>query len=149
MYRHLLVPLDSSDLSIDVVGNAVGLARSVGARITFFHAVADPDRSLLGDAEILRLVDPADHAYAYAGEVRELLAKAEAAARAFGVPCDSRHVRSDKPAGAIVEAARRAGCDLIFMASHGRRGKLGMALGSETLGVLMSAGLPVLVSSAG
>ncbi len=149
MYRHLLVPIDSSDLSIDVVGNAVGLARSVGARITFFHSVADPSRSLLGDAEILRMVDPADHAYAYAGKARELLAKAEAAARACGVPCDSKHAVSDSPAAAIVEAARSAGCDLIFMASHGRRGKLGMALASETLSVLMNAGLPVLVSSTG
>ncbi len=149
MYRHLLVPIDSSDLSIDVVGNAVGLARSVGARITFFHAVADPGRSLLGDAEILRLVDPADHAYAFAGKARELLAKAEAAARAFGVPCDSKHAVSDKPAAAIVEAAHGSGCDLIFMASHGHRGKLGMALVSETLSVLVNAGLPVLVSSTG
>lgn len=149
MYRHLLVPIDSSDLSIDVVGNAVGLARSVGARITFFHLVTDPSRSLLGDAEILRLVDPADHGYAFAGKARELLAKAEAAARACGVPCDSKHAVGDRPAAAIVEAARSAGCDLIFMASHGHRGKLGMALASETLAVLMNAGLPVLVSSTG
>jgi nucleotide-binding universal stress UspA family protein/hemerythrin-like domain-containing protein len=149
MYRHLLVPIDSSDLSIEVVGNAVGLARAVGARITFFHAAADPSRSLLGDAEILRQVDPADHAYAFGGKTRELLAKAEAAARALGVPCDSKHAVSDKPAAAIIEAARKAGCDLIFMASHGHRGKLGMALASETLSVLMNAGLPVLVSSTG
>ena len=149
MYRHLLVPIDGSDLSIELVGNAVGLARSVGARITFFHAVADPSRSLFGDDEILRLVDPADHAHAFAGKARELLAKAEAAARAFGVPCDSQHVLSDKPAHAIIEAARASGCDLIVMASHGRRGRLGMALGSETLNVLMNAGLPVLVSATG
>lgn len=149
MYRHLLVPVDSSDLSIDVVGNAVGLARAVGARITFFHAVADHAASLRGNAEVLRRVDPADHAYAFAGKARELLAKAEAAAHALGVPCDSKHVLSDKPATAIVEAARSSGCDLIFMASHGHRGKLDMALASKTLGVLMNAGLPVLVSSTG
>jgi nucleotide-binding universal stress UspA family protein/hemerythrin-like domain-containing protein len=148
MYRHLLVPIDSTDLSIEVVGNAVGLARAVGARITFFHALAD-HASLRGDAEILRMVDPVDYAYAHTGKARELLAKAEAAAHAFGVPCDSKHVVSGKPAAAIVAAARSAGCDLIFMASHGHRGKLGMALASETLSVLMNAGLPVLVSSTG
>ena len=65
------------------------------------------------------------------------------------MPCESRHVVSDKPAQAIVEAARAGGCDLIFMASHGGRGKLGMAFMSETLSVLVSAGLPVLVSSTG
>jgi nucleotide-binding universal stress UspA family protein/hemerythrin-like domain-containing protein len=149
MYRHLLVPIDGTDLSVDVVGNAVGLARSVGARITFFHAVADHAASLRGDADVLRLVSQDDYAYAYAGKARELLAKAEAAARALGVPCESIHTVSDKPAAAIVKAAHSRGCDLVFMASHGHRGKLGMAIASETLTVLTTAGLPVLVSSTG
>ena len=149
MYRHLLVPVDDTDLSVEVVGNAVALARPLGARITFFHAVADAAGSLRGDAEVLRLTARAEYEYAYLGKARELLAKAEAAARALGVPCESRHVVSDKPAQAIVEAARAGGCDLIFMASHGRHGKLGMAFASETLAVMMSAGLPVLVSSTG
>ncbi len=149
MYRHLLVPIDDTDLSIEVVGNAVGLARAVGARITFFHAVADPSHDIGGDAELLRLTAHDDYTYAYAGKARELLAKAEAAARACGVPCSSLQRPGDKPAAAIVEAARATGCDLIFMASHGRRGRLGMALASETLNVLMHAGLPVLVSATG
>jgi nucleotide-binding universal stress UspA family protein/hemerythrin-like domain-containing protein len=149
MYRHLLVPIDDTDLSIEVVGNAVGLARAVGARITFFHAVIDPSRSVSSDAELLRATARDDYAYAYTGKARELLAKAEAAARAFGVPCDSLQRPGDKPAPAIIEAARSSGCDLIFMASHGHRGRLGMALASETLLVLMNAGLPVLVSATG
>lgn len=149
MYRHLLVPIDDTDLSIGVVGNAVALARPLGARITFFHAVADAASSLRGEAELLRLIAHNKYEYAHLGKARELLAKAEAAARALGVPCESRHAVSDKPAQAIVEAARANGCDLIFMASHGHRGKLGMAFASETLAVLMNAGLPVLVSSTG
>lgn len=149
MYRHLLVPIDDSDLSVEVIGNAVALARPLGARITFLHARADAADALRGDADVLRLTAPGEYLYAYVGKARELLAKAEAAARALGVPCESRHVTSDRPAQAIVEAARASGCDLIFMASHGGRGKLGMAFGSETLAVLMNAGLPVLVSSTG
>jgi len=149
MYRHLLVPVDDTDLSISVVGNAVALAGAVGARVTFFHAVADDASSLRGEAEILRLTAPAEYEYAAHGKTQELLAKAEAAARALGVPCGSRQVISDKPAQAIVAAAREAGCDLIFMASHGRHGKLGMALVSEMLEVLMNARLPVLISSIG
>ncbi len=78
-----------------------------------------------------------------------MLAKAEAAARAFGVTCTALQCRGDKPATAIIEAAHAGGCDLIFMASHGHRGRLGMALASETLSVLMNAGLPVLVSATG
>ena len=149
MYRHLLVPIDDSVLSIGVVGNAVGLARAVGARITFFHAVADPARSVASDAELLRATAHDDYDYAYTGKARELLAKAEAAAHALGVPCSSLQRPGDKPSTAIVAAARDSGCDLIFMASHGHRGRLGMALASETLQVLMHAGLPVLVSSTG
>jgi len=149
MYRHLLVPIDATDLSVEVVGNAVALARSVGARATFFHAMPDHARSLRGDAEVLRATSPDDYAYAITGKARELLAKAEAAARAFGVPCASHFVVSDKPAAAIIAAAREHQCDLIVMASHGRRNKLGMALASETLSVLMSAGLPVLVTATG
>src|SRR6185369_8565472 len=91
---------------------------------------------------------PQLHRYAFVGKARELLAKAEAAAHACGVPCDSVQAVSDHPAQAIIAAARERGCDLIFMASHGGRGKLGMALHSETLQVVMQAGLPVLVSAA-
>jgi len=149
MYRHLLVPVDDTDLSISVVGNAVALACSVGARVTFFHAVADDASSLRGEADVLRLTAPDEYEYASHGKAQELLAKAEAAARALGVPCESRQVVSDKPAQAIVDAARERGCDLIFMASHGRHGKLGMALLSEMLEVLMNAHLPVLISSIG
>lgn len=149
MYRHLLVPIDGTELSIQVVGNAVGMARVLGARVTFFHAVADHAGSLRGDVEVLRLTAAADYDYAMKGRTRELLSKAEAAARALGVPCESLWVVSDKPAQAIIQAARGKGCDLIFMASHGRHGKLGMALASETLKVLMEAGLPVLVSATG
>jgi nucleotide-binding universal stress UspA family protein/hemerythrin-like domain-containing protein len=145
----LLVPIDETDLSVEVVGNAVGLARTLAARVTFFHASVDEGALLQGDAEILRVTSPQEYEYAFSGKSREILAKAEAAARALGVPCDSMHAVSDKPAAAIVAAAKARGCDLIFMASHGRRTKLGMALGSETLSVLMHGGLPVLVSSAG
>jgi len=149
MYQHILVPIDDSELSMDVVGNASALAKSVGARITFFHVVADHAGSLLGDAEVLRALSPQDHAYGVTGKARELLSKAQAAARAAGVVGESLQVVSNRPAQAIMDAARHLQCDLIFMASHGRRSRLGMALASTTLGVLMSADMPVLVSSMG
>src|SRR3982751_115107 len=109
-YRHLLVPIDGTDLSVEVVGNAAALARALGARITFFHAAEDHTTSLRGEADALRLTSPEDYAYAIAGRPRELLAKAEAAARALGVPCTSLQAVHDKPAQAIVTAAREAGC---------------------------------------
>jgi nucleotide-binding universal stress UspA family protein/hemerythrin-like domain-containing protein len=149
MYRHLLVPIDGTDLSVEVIGNAVALARVLAARITFFHAVPDSAGLLHGDPEVLRLTAHDEFEYVYHhGKAGELLAKAEAAARALGVPCASRQAVSDRPAQAVIEAARACGSDLIFMASHGHS-KLGMLFGSETLSVLMNAGLPVLVSSTG
>src|SRR4051812_8007939 len=111
MYRHLFVPVDATDLSVEVIGNAVALARPLGARITFFHAVADAAASLRGEAELLRVTARDAYDYAYSGKARELLSKAEAAARALGVPCESRHVVSSKPAQAIVDGARASGCD--------------------------------------
>ena len=147
MYRHLLVPVDGTDLSIETVGRAAEFARGIGARITFFHAQPDHAASLFGDAEVVRMTSPEDFAYAFQGRARELLAKAESAARALGVPCDSRSAVSDTPYEAIIAAARDAGCDLIFMASHGRRSNIGMMLGSQTLKVLVHAALPVLVSA--
>ncbi len=150
MYHHLLVPIDDSELSIDVVGNAVAFARALSARITFFHAVPDAAADLLhGDAELLRVTGHDALEYTRMGKAGELLAKAAAAARALGVPCESRLAVDDHPARAVIDAARRSGCDLIFLASHGQRGKLGMAFASETLSVLMGSGLPVLVSSTG
>ena len=147
MYRHLLVPIDGSELSTETIGRAVELASCIGARITFFHAQPDHAASLFGEAELVRVTAPAEFGYAYEGRARELLAKAESAARARGVPCESSSSVSDSPYLAIIAAARAAGCDLIFMASHGRRSHLGMMLGSQTLKVLLNAGLPVLVSA--
>lgn len=138
MYRHLLVPIDNTDLSIEVVGNAVGLARAVGAHITFIHTV---DR----EAGALRSASPDEPPQAFAGKATELLAKAEAAARAFGVPCDSKHAVGDRRAAAIIDAAREVGCDLVFMASHRHHGRdTGTRPTSQTISAVLDAGLPVL-----
>ena len=146
MYRHLLVPIDATDLSTEIVGQAVELARTVGARITFFHAVPDHAGSLFGEADVVRVTAPADYEYAFVGRAREVLAKAEAAARALGVPCSTRTAVNGSPHAAIIGLARELKCDLIFMASHGRRSHIGMMLGSETLKVVLESGLPVLVA---
>jgi nucleotide-binding universal stress UspA family protein/hemerythrin-like domain-containing protein len=147
MYRHLLVPIDNSDLSTVTIGRAVEFALTLGARITFFHARSDHAASLMGDADIVRMTAPEDYAYNFEGRARELLTKAESAARARGVPCSSASTVSDSPYTAIIAAARSAGCDLIFMASHGRRSTIGMMLGSQTLKVLVNSEIPVLVSA--
>jgi nucleotide-binding universal stress UspA family protein/hemerythrin-like domain-containing protein len=147
MYRHLIVPVDATDLSTETVGKAVEFARAIGARITFFHAMPDQASSVYGEAEVVWTTSPSEYVYAFEGRARELLAKAESAARALAVPCSSSSAVSDKPYEAILAAARAAGCDLIFMASHGRRTQLGMMLGSQTLKVLVHSEIPVLVAA--
>ena len=147
MYRHLLVPVDDTDLSIETIGQAVEFARTLGARITFFHALPDHAASLFGEAEIVRASAPDDFVFAFVGRARELLAKAEAAARALGVPCSAVSAVSDSPYQAIIATARDTGCDLIFMASHGRRSSIGMMLGSQTRKVLSHTEIPVLVAA--
>jgi len=145
MYRHILVPIDDSQLSINTVQQAVTLARSLRAQVTFFHAQADYASSSLGALE--RVMSPAAFNEQVAGEARALLAKAEVVARTASVVYESLALTSNRPHEAIVGAAESRGCDLIFMASHGRRGIRGLMLGSETQKVLQHASIPVLVAA--
>ena len=68
-----------------------------------------------------------------------------AAAKSAGVACDTRHVKHDHIYEAIIDAASARRCDLIVMASHGRRGVSAVVLGSETVKVLTHSTIPVLV----
>ena len=121
MYHHLLVPVDGSDLSIQIIGQAVEFARTLGARITFFHAVPDHAASLRSETEVVWATASSDDDYPFEGRAGEILSKAESAARAQEVSCGSIRVTSDRPYEAILGAARNTGCDLIYMGSHGRR----------------------------
>jgi nucleotide-binding universal stress UspA family protein/hemerythrin-like domain-containing protein len=145
MFRHLMVPLDDSPLSVDTVRKAVVFARSLGARVTFLHAQEDYAASSLGALE--RVVSPAVFNEHVAGEARAILSKAEVVAREAGVEHDSVAVTSNRPHEAILETAERQGCDLVFMASHGKRGLKGLVLGSQTQKVLQQTTIPVLVSA--
>lgn len=145
MYRHILVPIDDSPLSVDTVMQAVAFARAIGAKVTFFHAQSDYASTSLGALE--RVMSPGTFNDEVAGEARALLAKAEVVARTAGVAHDSVAMTCDRPHEAILGAAEARGCDLVFMASHGKRGLTGLVLGSQTMKVLQAATVPVLVSS--
>lgn len=145
MYKHLLVPLDGTPLSVSTAEQAVAYAAATGACLTFLHARGDVAAS--GDGALLHAMSPQDFSAAASGNALAIVGKAEAAARAARVPCSSRVVVSDHPHEAILEAARAEGCDLVFMATHGRRGLQGALLGSVTRKVLQHATLAVLVAS--
>ena len=144
MYRHLLVPVDDTEISTGNVTAAVDFARATGARITFFHA--NHDYGATADGALMHAMSPSTFAEKAAGHARAILGKAEAAARAAGVPCRGVSAVSGKPAEAILRAADSEGCDLVFMASHGPTSLGGIMLGSQTLKVLAGAKVAVLVS---
>jgi nucleotide-binding universal stress UspA family protein/hemerythrin-like domain-containing protein len=145
MYRHLLVPVDDTEISAGNVTAAVEFARNVGARITFFHA--NPDYAATGDGALMHAMAPAMFADRAAGHTRAILAKAETAARVAGIACRGISTVSDRPAQVILHTAESEDCDLIFMASRGPTSLGGVMLGSQTLKVLAGAKIPVLVSS--
>jgi len=145
MFRHLLVPIDNSTISVETIRQAVLFASALGARVTFFHAKADYGASSLGALE--RVMSPSAFNEQMAGEARALLAKAEAVARAANVAHASVYVTSDRPYAAILDAAERNGCDLIFMASHGEQGLKNLILGSQTQRVLQHTTIPVLIAA--
>ncbi len=146
MVKHILVATDGSKLSDRAVAAAIGLARSAGAKLTAFHATEDfpimpyPEYSMLVDALTPDLWQADQEKRAL-----HILRGVEARARKAGVPCVSKSRMAAHPYKAILEAAKKSGCDLIVMASHGRRGVQGLVLGSETNKVLTHGKLPVLV----
>lgn len=145
MFKHILVPTDGSALSEGTVARAVSFARDAGAKITFFYAQPDFPMPIYGEGALIDPTTPEQFARSAAVEADSILLRAKAMADASGVECDTTTTVSEIPYEAIIEAADRHGCDLIFMASHGRRGIAGLLLGSETQKVLTHSKTPVLV----
>ncbi len=145
MFKHILVPTDGSQLSLETVKRAVTFAREAGAKITFFFAKSDYPVAFYGEGALIDPTTPEKFAEMADRQAQEILAKASAVAKEAGVPSANTDSVSDLPYQAIIDAANNAGCDLIFMASHGRRGLSGLLLGSETQKVLTHSTIPVLV----
>jgi len=145
MFKHILVPTDGSELSNDTVRRAVTFAKETGARITFFFSKPDYPMAFYGEGALIDPTTPERFAEMAEAQAQEILGAAEKQAQAAGVACASHSVTSDIAYEAIIEAAASTGSDLIFMASHGRRGFSGLLLGSETQKVLTHSKIPVLV----
>jgi nucleotide-binding universal stress UspA family protein len=148
MFRHILLPTDGSPLSMRAARMAVELARAHRARITAYHAIAlfrpvvDMDLAM----PYAELYSPQEYKRTTEKAAKALLERVARTARAKKVRCDIAFGSSDAPWKAIVKEARKRRCDLIVMASHGRRGLEGVILGSETTRVLTHSKTPVLVT---
>lgn len=145
MFRHLLVPTDGSRLSCDAVSRAISFAREAGAQISFFCAEKAFPTMYHGVGAIFDGHAASDFHKAADATAQAILAAAAREAQAAGVVCTTLALACEQPYLAIIEAAEREGCDLIFMASHGRRGVGALLLGSETQKVLSHSTIPVLV----
>ena len=145
MFKHILIPTDGSPIALKAAKAAVRFAAEVGARVTAFHAIEAWQPQLYGegygiDAQTFREFERAARE---AGE-RQVAAVAKLA-KAARVPLASVVAKAATPYEGIVDAARKKKCDVIFIASHGRRGLSRLMMGSVTQKVLTHATVPVLV----
>jgi len=145
MFKHILVPTDGSKLSAKAIRAAVRLANVTGAKVTGAYVIA-PFVAPSGEAAIyLRGISLKRYKEFTGREARKALAAVEIEARASGIDYGRTTPTASNPWEGIVHAAKAKKCDLIVMASHGRRGLAGLLLGSETSKVLTHSKIPVLV----
>lgn len=143
MFKHVLFPSDGSELSERAALSTVRLAKSTSARLTAvtisipFHVIS-VDPVILTDTEEVYRENCEKRATTYLDVVRR-------AAESAGVAFEGIHVFHEHPYVAIIDIASGRTCDVICMASHGRKGVVALVLGSETLKVLTHSKIPVVV----
>jgi len=147
MYKHILVSTDGSPLSLKAAKEAAALARHLKAKLTVVFVSARFLPPVVGEGMLMHHMDLMQGAYwkSTNDTCAKALAKVEAAAAAVKVKCATLHVMDSEPWEGILKAAKKAKCDLIVMASHGRSGLAGLVLGSVTVKVLTNSKTPVLV----
>ena len=136
MYTHILIPTDGSELAGKAVQHGAALAKQIGAKVTMLTVL--PPEMITSDREMseIRKASMRKHA-------EEILSAV--AMQTAGIACETSQVEHEQPYQAIINTADSKGCDLIVMASHGRRGISAIVLGSETVKVLTHCKIPVLV----
>ncbi len=143
MYKHMLVATDGSDVAGRAVEHALGLAKAVGAKVTVLTVT--PPWSALAYGVVQGLPSQEAFEVAAAERARTVLDAAAGKAGALGVECRTLQVVEVNPYQSILRAAEDAGCDLIVVGAHGRRGVERLLLGSETTKLLTHSKRPVLV----
>ncbi len=142
MYRHILVPTDGSELTKTAVETAAGLARALNARISILSVKEPFPYSAITE---MQPVPPQEFFDTQERLAQQRVSLASKACEGAGVACQGYTVEAEHPWEAIIDTAKMHECDLIVMASHGRRGVSALLLGSETQKVLTHSKVPVLV----
>ena len=142
MFKHILVPTDGSDITAKAVQIAIELAK-LGAASLSTICIKEPfPYSAISE---MQPVPPQEFYDAQERIAADRIQAVLDAASAAGVPCKGATIEALHPWEAIVDHAKAEACDLVVMASHGRRGVSALLLGSETQKVLTHCSLPVLV----
>ena len=143
MYTHILLPTDGTPSSVEAIHSCMQLAKSLKAKVTGLHVIPtyhffSTQTGMFADTKEQFAMERMKYAERY-------LAAIEFAAKEMGVTCETAHETSDHPYEEIIRIAEQKGCDLIAMASHGRKGVKGLWISSETQKVLTHSKIPVLV----
>lgn len=142
MFKKILVPTDGSELSHKAINGAVAFAKALNAGVVGVTVVDPYSYSNISEYRPETLEGYEDRILKAAADRLGRIADAAAAA---GVPVETMTLKSFSPFEAIIDAAKTSGADVIFMASHGRRGLSAVLLGSETQKVLTHSAIPVMV----
>jgi nucleotide-binding universal stress UspA family protein len=145
MYERILVATDGSTLSKKAAKSATALARAVGAELLALYVVPRYPVSYFEGGMSIATEDVARTEKMWADRGQAVVDAVAAAARAQGVSARAVVVNSDLVAESILSVAKKQKCDLVVMASHGRKGLKRLLLGSETQHVLTHGTVPVLV----
>jgi len=147
MYKHLLVPTDGSPLSLKAAKAAAGLAKKLGAKVTAVYVTAPWMPPMIPEGVQPSSLEGMEATYKHTADATadKALEQVAKVADAAGVKCEALRMTGDQPWKVIISAASKYKCDLVVMASHGRRGLAGLLIGSETTKVLTHSKVPVLV----
>ena len=142
MFKRILFPTDGSDVTGKALATALDTAKAMGAEV-FTLAVKEPfPYSAISE---MQPVPPQEFYDTQERVAVKHLQQVQEACRTAGLTCTAHSIEALHPWEAILDHAKTQGCDLIIMASHGRRGMAALLLGSETQKVLTHSTIPVLV----
>lgn len=146
MYHNILIATDGSALAGKAVSHGLGLAKSVGAKVTAVVVEAPFNVFDVPESRARQMTEAfAQHAEAIKKHATKVLGDVAEAAKKAGVSCDTVQMEHEQPYEAIIKTANDKGCDAIIMASHGRSGISAVLLGSVTNKVLTHTAIPVVV----
>ncbi len=143
MYKNILIATDGSELSGKAIRQGLALAKALGAQATIATATEPWEAVIVG--EVAMVLPPDKYEESASANATNVLEAAKRIADKEGVPYSTLHMKDRHPAEGIIDAAKEKGCDLIVMASHGRRGLSRLVLGSEANEVVTHSTVPVLI----